>query len=159
MKNLFLLLVVVVVSGCGVKSMPSSDLLMGHKNLSDYPYAVVYQAKKASFLELEIDQLLTANRFTVIGKKEAKKYDNVIGVRYLEVKKKYDGRHYSSDVTLVFEDMKTDKVLFSIKSSYKRRAFYDGRKRMFKKMGEKLKERLMEESPSPEEVHVEKLEV
>lgn len=130
------------LGGCATdKIVMSTALEKGEIHLSDYPHVVIYDAKKAAMIEVELDRIMTSHGFEVIGGKETKKHDKVLGVRYLERETRRDGRAQKREVTLTFEDVQTDKTLLAIHANQKL-FLWSTRKPILKDLSEKFTEAL-----------------
>ena len=117
-KSFSLSLVLLFVTACASSSMMASSALKSNEiNLSDYKYAVIYNSAKISFMELELESLMEAHGFKVIGKKDGKKYEKgmVIGTRYTEknIKSIY-GNTIGTTFTISLEDFTSKKTLLTI---------------------------------------------
>lgn len=136
--SLLLLVPLLLVSACASSNMMASSALRnGEINLSDYKYAAIYDSETASFMELELENLMEQNGLKVIGESSAKKYKkgSVLGVKYVEdqVKNGY-GNAVGTTFTISLEDFTTDKTLLTINGQ----ETYMGRDAAWKEVSKQL---------------------
>ena len=137
-KNFSLLLILLFMTACSSSRMMVSSALKSNEiNLSDYKYAVIYDSKKASFMELELESLIESNGFKVIGEREGKKYKKgiVVGTRYTEehIRNGY-GNIIGTLFTISLEDFASDKTLLTISAQQT----YLNRSAAWKEVSQKL---------------------
>ena len=138
LRNFVLVIAVLLLSGCASSSMMTSSALKSNEiRLSDYKFAVIYDSKGASFMELELEELMEANGLKVIGSADGKKYKKgvVIGTRYTEdtIQDIYGGIT-GTILTITLEDYISDKTLLTVRGQQS----YLNRKVAWKQVSEKL---------------------
>jgi hypothetical protein len=96
--------------------MRSSALESGEVRLSQYEYVVIYEAEKASFIELQLEQLMEDQGFKVVGQNDAQTMSDakILGTRYTEepIVNGY-GNRIGTILTVLLEDFVTDRTLLT----------------------------------------------
>jgi hypothetical protein len=138
LKHFYLLLLLIFITGCSSSSMMASSALKNNEiSLSNYKYVTIYDSKEASFMELELENLMESNGLKVIGKGDAKKYrkGTVLGTRYTEdhIRNGY-GNPIGTTFTISLEDFSSDKTLLTVNAQQQ----YMGREAAWKEVSQKL---------------------
>lgn len=129
MKNLLmavcLILFATALCGCGStrsKLMVSNAVERGEVQLGSFKYVVIYDSEKASFIELELEDLFEQNGLRVIGEADIKNPSITLGARYKESSFYNPSTGYTNiDLTVLLENMDDDKTLVTASGTSRKR--------------------------------------